>query len=105
MKKVLFLLVVCLLISINESNRRHRRHNDQYGYIPLYGNQFGLYGPGGQGWVNNYNNRYPNPNYVWNNNFNWNHGNRLPEWYYNSGKTIQPSILCVLIFSLRFLCI
>ncbi|CAF4590581.1 unnamed protein product, partial [Rotaria sp. Silwood2] len=61
MKKFLFLLVVCLLISISESNRRRR----QYHHAQQYANQYGLYGPGGQGWVNNNNNRYPNSNYAW----------------------------------------
>ncbi|CAF1463271.1 unnamed protein product [Rotaria sordida] len=78
MKKLLFLLVVCLLISITESNR-HRRQYNSYRHIQQYGDQYGLYGPGGQGWVNNYNNRYPNPNYAWNTNYNWNQGHRRPE--------------------------
>jgi len=80
-----------------ESNRVRR----QYHYIQQYGNQYGLYGPGGQGWVNNYNNRYPNPNYAWNTNFNWNQGHRRPEWYYNSSVMIRPSYLslCSIILS------
>ncbi|CAF3736488.1 unnamed protein product [Rotaria sp. Silwood1] len=103
MKKFLFLLVVCLLISITESNRHRRQHNP-YQYAEQYGNRYGLYGPGGQGWVNNYHNRYPNQNYAWNTNSNWNQGHRRPEWYYNSAKIIQPSLISLifLTFSLVF---
>jgi hypothetical protein len=82
-------------ILATESNRRRRR---QYNYVQQYSDQYGLYGPGGQGWVNNYNNMYPNPNFAWNNNFNWNHGTRYPEFYYNSSKIIQPSIFSFLLF-------
>jgi len=104
MKKILFLLIACLLISTTESASRRRRQYSGYNYVQQYGNQYGLYGPGGQGWVNNiYNNRYPNPNYAWNNNFNWNQGNRRPEWYYNSAKAIHPSIFCFLFFGLFYL--
>ena len=84
------------------ANSRRRRQSNGYNLIQQYGNQYGLYGPGGQGWVNNYNNRYPNPNYAWNNNFNWNQGNRRPEWYYNSAKNINPSILSLLFLGLFF---
>ncbi|CAF3918550.1 unnamed protein product [Adineta steineri] len=100
MKKFLVLFIACLLISVTESNLRRRRQYGGYNIVQQYDNQYGLYGPGGQGWVNNYNNRYPNPNYAWNNNWNWNQGNRRPEWYYNSSKTIQPSIFYSLIFLL-----
>ncbi len=88
-----------------ESNSRRRRQYTGYNFVQQYGNQYGLYGPGGQGWVNNYNNRYPNPNYAWNNNWVWNQGNRRPEWYYNSSKTNHPSIFCFLFFGLIFLLI
>ncbi len=101
---ILFLNVINDLIQyayilVTESGRRRRQYSG-YSYAQQYANQYGLYGPGGQGWVNNYDNRYPNPNYAWNNNFNWNHGNRRPEWYYNSSITIQPSFFCFLIFGL-----
>lgn len=47
---------------------------------------------------NNNFNRYPNaPGYGWNSNFNWNQGNRRPEWYYNTSNTVQSSILCFLL--------
>ena len=84
------------------ANSRRRRQSNGYNLIQQYGNQYGLYGPGGQGWVNYYNNRYPNPNYAWNNYFNWNQGNRRPEWYYNSAKNINPSILSLLFLGLFF---
>ncbi|CAF1245142.1 unnamed protein product [Rotaria sp. Silwood1] len=88
---------------ITESNRHRRQHNP-YQYAEQYGNRYGLYGPGGQGWVNNYHNRYPNQNYAWNTNSNWNQGHRRPEWYYNSAKIIQPSLISLifLTFSLVF---
>jgi hypothetical protein len=124
MTKILFLLIACLLIAgrlylivnndpisnifilVTESSRRQRRQNNGYNFVQQYDNQYELYGPGGQGWVNNYNNnRYPNPNFVWNNNWNWNQGNRRPEWYYNSSKTIQPSIFCLIIFGILCLLI
>jgi len=57
-----------------------------------------MYGSGGQGWPNNNNNLYPNQQgYGWNNNYNWNQGNRVPEWYYNTANTIQSSILCFIL--------
>ncbi|UJR14548.1 hypothetical protein I4U23_001544 [Adineta vaga] len=99
MNKLVFLFLVCLLIIGTESNRRRRQYAG-YNYVQQYNNQYGLYGPGGQGWVNNYNNRYPNPNYAWNNNYNWNQGVRRPEWYYNSSQIIYPSIFCSVIFLL-----
>ena len=74
--------MACIYIFILaiDSSRRRRRQYGGYNYVQQYANQYGLYGPGGQGWVNNNNNnRYPNPNFAWNNNFNWNQGNRLPE--------------------------
>lgn len=50
------------------------------------------------------NNRLPNqPGYNWNNNFNWNQGNRRPEWYYNAANTKQSSIICVLLCTLYIL--
>ncbi len=67
-----------------------------------------MYGPGGQGWGNNnnMNNRYPNqPGYGWNNNYNWNQGNQRPEWYYNTGNTIQSSILCFIFLVMYILLI
>ena len=67
---------------------RHRRQYIGYGY----GQQYGLYS---QGWMNN---RYLNPQgHSWNNNFNWNQGNRYPEWYYNTSNTVQLSILCFIV--------
>jgi len=89
-----------LFILANESSSRRRRR--QYNFVQQYDNQYGLYGPGGQGWVNNNNNLYPNPNFVWNNNWNWNQGTRYPEWYYSSAKTIHPSIICFLVLGLLF---
>lgn len=82
-----------------DSNRLRR----QYNYIQQYGNQYGLYGPGGQGWVNNYDNRYPNPNYAWNNNFVWNQGSRYPQWYYSSARVVSPSWIFVSIAFVWFL--
>ncbi|UJR32233.1 hypothetical protein I4U23_019699 [Adineta vaga] len=96
MKNVLLPLLLGLLILVTESSR-HRRQYGGYGYAQQYGSQYGLYGPGGQGWTNNnnnnnMNNRYPNQQgYGWNSNNNWNQGNRRPEWYYNTANTIQYS--------------
>ncbi len=85
-----------------ESISRRRR---QYSYAQQYGSQYGLYGPGGQGWASN-NNAYPNQQgYGWNNNWNLNQGNRPPEWYYNTGNTIQSSILCLIFLPLYILVI
>ncbi|CAF0961960.1 unnamed protein product [Adineta steineri] len=89
------------VLSVTES-ARHRRQYAGNGYAQQYGSDYGLYGPGGQGWVtnnnnNNMNNRYPNPQgFGGNGNFNWNQGNRRPEWYYNTSNTIQSSIFCFL---------
>jgi hypothetical protein len=123
MKKILYVIIVCLLISgliieikpvkilflniyflVTESGRHRRQYINN---AQQYANQYGIYGPGGQGWTNtnNNNNRYQNQNSAWNNNFNLNQGNRLPEWYYNSAKTIQPSIFYLITFGLFFLII
>ncbi|CAF3861174.1 unnamed protein product, partial [Rotaria magnacalcarata] len=100
MKRILYLLVVFHLILAAESVR-HRRQYVGYGPPQQYASQHGLYGPGGQGWMNNnLNNRFPNqPGYNWNNNFNWNHGHRRPEWYYNAANIKQSPIVCLLFCS------
>jgi hypothetical protein len=88
--------------SVIESARRSRRQ--QYGYAQQYGNQYGIYGPGGQGWSNGFDNRYSNQqNYAWSNSLNWNQGNRRPEWYHNTGTQRQISIVHLL--SLTGLCL
>ena len=46
----------------------HRRRRQYYGYPQQYGSQYGLQGPGGQGWMN-MDNRYLNQP-GWNNNNN-----------------------------------
>ncbi|CAF1553244.1 unnamed protein product [Rotaria magnacalcarata] len=101
MKRILYLLVVFHLILAAESVR-HRRQYVGYGPAQQYASQHGLYGPGGQGWMNNnLNNRFPNqPGYNWNNNFNWNHGHRRPEWYYNAANIKQSPIVCLLFCTL-----
>ena len=89
---------------MGESARRRRRQYGGYGGPQQYGNQYGMYGPGGQGWGNNFNNQNPNQQgYGWNNNNNWNQGNRRPEWYYNSGTSVGPSLLSLLLVALFFL--
>lgn len=81
-------------ILATESAKRKRRQYGGYGSAQQYGNQYQIYGPGGQGWGSGFNNRYPNqPNNGFSNNMNWNQGNRRPEWYYNSAQTVQTSIL------------
>jgi hypothetical protein len=95
---------VFIFVLVTESISRHRRQYSGYGNPQQYGSQYGMYAPGGQGWVNNdMNNRYQNqPGYNWNNNLNWNQANRRPEWYYNTSNTIQSSILCF-IFPLMYI--
>jgi hypothetical protein len=54
--------------------------------------------------MNNNNNRFSNQeNYKWNNNLNWNQGNRHPEWYYNTSNTVRSSILCIIVVLLYIL--
>ena len=87
-----------LFLAFEISSRRVRRQYAGYNYAQQYGNQYGIYGPGGQGWPNRYNDRYPNQQqgYAWNNNFNWNQGNRRPEWYYNNSSINRPlSFICL----------
>ena len=97
-----------VFFSVTESLSRHRRQYNPYGYNyppQQQQQQQGVYNQAPQGWMNNgmnMNNPYPNQGAYnnWNNNLNWNQGNRQPEWYYNTSSTTRSSILSIILSSL-----
>lgn len=104
MKLIYLGFQINLFSIVTQCADRHRRQYNGYGYAQQYGSQYGLYGPGGQGWSNNNNNGYPNQQGLgWNSNFNWNQGNQRPEWYYNTSATNQSSILCFILLLMYIL--